>query len=122
MKRNDRLAWFYPITLFVLGIVLTCAGCAQEIGQQLLAERRIFNTTLGTIHTAHVVGALPAAQEKQLLPFLEATRASLDAGDSAYAAKDVKTADIYSQAAVAGLEKLKTILSATTQPTTKPTK
>lgn len=122
MKRNDRLAWFYPITLFVLGVVLTCAGCAQEIGQQLLAERRLYNTTMSTIHTAHVVGALPKAQEAKILPFLEATKSTLDAGDAAYAGGDKKTADVYSQAAVAGLEKLKTILSATTQPTTKPTK
>jgi hypothetical protein len=116
-----------PRTLYVALLVLAVTGC-KNIGQQLVAERTAFNGVLTTLHTGHVVGAVSAKTEREALPYLEATKTSLDAGDAAYIAGDKNTASVYLKSAQAGLLKLDDALkavklvTATPKPTTQPTR
>ncbi len=104
------------LKMLLLGLLLAgLAGCGN-VGQKLITEREAFNAALSGIHAAHVAGALPAAKEREMLPYLEATKSALDAGDAAYLAGDHDAAGVYLRAATTGLTKL----SATTKPSVKP--
>lgn len=91
-------------------LLIGCLAGCQNVGQQLSIERQSFNASLTAIHAAHVAGALPTAKERELLPYLAAVQAALDAADAAYLAGDVNAANVYLQAAVTGLTKLDTSL------------
>jgi hypothetical protein len=104
-------------------VLLACmlSGCAATAtpAQQALESRRVFNTTLETIHTLHEAGTVSSQQERDLLPVIQAASAALDQMDADALNGNAAGFDVAVAALNAALSQMNVTITQAKQPATK---